>query len=124
MFKEKKKRLNASIDELVSRKKELCNILSNSRIFTIATIVKKMEICGNPKCSCRNKKNPKLHGPYYNLSYRGGDSVGMLHLTPEKKDWADKMVAQYKALGDIIKEISCINLELLRRKDFDALENS
>lgn len=26
-------------------------------------------VCGNPKCRCKDKKNPQKHGPYYQLSY-------------------------------------------------------
>lgn len=90
----------------------------------MGNVVEKMEICGNPNCVCRDKKKPQLHGPYSNLAYRGGDSTGMIHLTPEKAAWAKKMVTQYNEIWDIVREISCINLELLRRKDFEALKNS
>jgi len=39
-----------------------------------------------------------------------------------KTVWAKKMVKQYNEVWDIIREISCINLELLRRKDFENLK--
>lgn len=26
-------------------------------------------VCGNPSCRCKDPKNPKKHGPYYQLSY-------------------------------------------------------
>ena len=26
-------------------------------------------VCGNPTCRCKDKDNPKKHGPYYQLSY-------------------------------------------------------
>jgi hypothetical protein len=26
-------------------------------------------VCGNPSCRCKDKMNPRKHGPYYQLSY-------------------------------------------------------
>lgn len=26
-------------------------------------------VCGNPNCRCKDARNPKKHGPYYQLSY-------------------------------------------------------
>ena len=124
MYRIKEKRINASLKALLKRKKKLYVLLNNNRMFCMGNIVEKMEICGTPTCACHDKKNPKLHGPYMNLAYRGGDKTGMLHLTAEKAKYAKIMVSQYKEIWNIIREIACINLELLRRKDFENLKNS
>jgi len=124
MYRKKIKRTNASLKALLNRKKKLFDLLNTRKMFCMGNIVEKMEICGTPTCGCRNKKNPKLHGPYLNLAYRGGDKSGMLHLTPQKAKFAKIMVKQYNDIWDIIREIACINLELLRRKEFESLKNS
>lgn len=123
MFLEKKKVQKATLNRLVRRKEKLFSDLLKYRHFCMGNIVEKLEICGNPNCACRNKKKPKLHGPYFNLAYRGGDKTGMLHLTPEKLKYAQKMVQQYKKIWLTIREIACINLEFLRRKEFSKLED-
>lgn len=123
MFLEKEKIQKATLNRLVKRKEKLFSVLSGLRHFCMGNIVEKLEICGNPNCACRDKKNPKLHGPYFNLAYRGGDKTGMLHLTPEKVKYAKKMVQQYSEVWRTIREIACINLELLRRKEFSKLED-
>ena len=33
------------------------------------SISKQYNVCGNPNCKCKDQKNPKKHGPYYQLSY-------------------------------------------------------
>ena len=123
MFIQKEKVQKASLNQLVKRKEKMVLNLLKYRHFCMGNIVEKLEICGNPNCSCRDKKNPKLHGPYFNLSYRGGDKGGMLHLTPAKLKYAGKMVLQYEKLWLTVRELACINLELLRRKEFSKLED-
>jgi hypothetical protein len=123
MYRKKEKRIKASLNALMNRKKKLFNMIIKNHMFCNGTIGEKFEICGNKKCACRNKTNPKLHGPYKNLYYRGGDKNGTLHLTLEKAEHAKIMVQQYKKVTDIIQEVACINLELLRRKNFDLLKN-
>lgn len=33
------------------------------------TLSRQYNVCGNPTCRCKDPKNPKKHGPYYQLSY-------------------------------------------------------
>lgn len=33
------------------------------------TLSRQFNVCGNPNCACKDKKNPKRHGPYHQLSY-------------------------------------------------------
>lgn len=33
------------------------------------SLSEQFNVCGNPKCRCKDPKRPKKHGPYYQLSY-------------------------------------------------------
>ena len=33
------------------------------------SLSKQYNVCGNPTCRCKDKDNPKKHGPYYQISY-------------------------------------------------------
>jgi hypothetical protein len=33
------------------------------------SLSKQYNVCGNPNCRCKDPKDPKKHGPYYQLSY-------------------------------------------------------
>lgn len=33
------------------------------------SLSRQFNVCGNPKCRCKDPENPKKHGPYYQLSY-------------------------------------------------------
>ena len=121
MYKEIKKCQLATINQLLKRKGRLIEEFSDMKSFVMGTISENELKCGKKNCACHDKKNPKLHGPYKNLSYRGGDKNGTIFLTEEKVPIAEKMIDQYANLKNILKEISCINLELLRRNELQNL---
>jgi hypothetical protein len=33
------------------------------------SLSRQFNVCGNPKCRCKDPEHPKKHGPYYQLSY-------------------------------------------------------
>lgn len=33
------------------------------------SISKQWNVCGSPRCRCKDPKHPRRHGPYYQLSY-------------------------------------------------------
>lgn len=33
------------------------------------SLSRQYNVCGNPRCRCKDPKNPMKHGPYYQLSY-------------------------------------------------------
>lgn len=122
MYKEKEKCRVATISQLLKRKSKIIIELNTMMSFVMGSISCNKSKCGKKYCACHDKKNPQLHGPYRNLSYRGGDKIGSIFLTDEKAPIAEEMIEKYAKLREILKEISCINLELFRRKEFDKLE--
>ena len=123
MYKEQKKCREATINQLIKRKEILCGEMNELMNFVMGSITKnRYSKCGKSYCSCHDKVNPKLHGPYSDLSHRGGDKTGSIFLTEEKMHVAEKIVQDYADIREVMKEISCINLELFRRKEFQHLE--
>ena len=122
MYKEKEKCRAATIGQLLKRKEKVIADLNGLMSFVMGSISCNNSKCGNKYCACHDKTSPKLHGPYRNLSYRGGDKIGSIFLTDEKAPIAEKMVEEYATLREVLKEISCINLELFRRKEFDEIK--
>jgi len=68
-------RRNSGIEELLGKIEKI-----KKKIVALAeprpgTLSRQFNVCGNPNCACKDKKNPKRHGPYNQLSYtRGGRS--------------------------------------------------
>jgi len=78
------------------------------------TIRKHGNRCGNPKCRCKDPKNPVLHGPYHYLSHRYENKTQTVFLNEIKLRHARQWIANYKRLIQTIYRLSEINFRLLR----------
>lgn len=102
------------IKDLIQRRDELVEKLSRFKYILRGTIITRGNICGNPNCRCKRKKDPQLHGPYKYLSHRSRKRVNMIFLNKKKQKYANKGIEQYQELIGTIYKISEINFELLR----------
>lgn len=86
------------------------------------SISKQYNVCGSPNCKCKDQRNPKKHGPYYQLSFvRKGKSSSQFikkeFLQDAKKqtdnfkifrklcdDWVDLALQHAKLKLEISKE--------------------
>ncbi len=57
------------IIKLQERIKRIKAKISSINEMTPGSISKQFNVCGNPKCKCKDPDNPKKHGPYFQLSY-------------------------------------------------------
>jgi hypothetical protein len=69
-------------------------------------------VCGNPGCRCKDPKDPRRHGPYYQLSYtwRGKSSTRFV-----RQEGVAKMrekVSNYKRFRELVNECVDLSLEL------------
>jgi len=84
------------------------------------SLSEQLNVCGNPKCRCKDPDNPKKHGPYYQISYtRKGKSttefVRKEMLTRVKKELKDYQ--KFKKLMDEWIDLS-IEIGKLRRQEY------
>ena len=105
---------SAILKQLTSKRDLLVNKLLSYKYLLRGTIVEKGNICGNPNCKCKRKRNPELHGPYKYLSHRSRKKINMIFLTDKKKKYAVKGIGEYQELMQCIYEISEINFKILR----------
>ena len=52
-----------------ARIKEIKKSLSELGEMRPGSLSQQYNVCGNPTCRCKDKKNPQKHGPYYQVSY-------------------------------------------------------
>lgn len=109
-----KKGKKNKIEDLTQRKDGLVDKLGRFKYILRGTIITRGNICGNPNCRCKRKKNPQLHGPYKYLSHRSRKRINMIFLNNKKQKYSDRGIAQYQELIETIYKISEINFELLR----------
>ena len=55
-----------TIEKRIQRIKDMLMTIGEMRPGSLS---KQYNVCGTPGCRCKDPKNPKRHGPYYQLSY-------------------------------------------------------
>lgn len=66
---------NGGIERILGKIERIKKRMSELGAPRPGTLGRQFNVCGNPNCACKDKENPKRHGPYWQLSYtRGGRS--------------------------------------------------
>lgn len=71
-------------------------------------------VCGKPGCRCKDKQNPRKHGPYYRLSYSLAGRNSSMYVKQEDVDEARRMVDNYKKLRALTLELALVTLDSVR----------
>jgi uncharacterized protein YukE len=71
-------------------------------------------VCGTPRCRCKDPKDPRRHGPYYQLSYtwRGKSSTRFVRL--ERVTEMREKVSNYKRFRELVNEWVDLSMDLER----------
>ena len=76
-------------------------------------------ICGNPTCRCKDSKNPRKHGPYYQLSYfRHGKSKSE-YVKAERLSIVKQQIKNYKRFVKLTEEWIDLSIELAQIQKAD-----
>jgi hypothetical protein len=84
------------------------------------TVSKQYNVCGTPNCVCKDPKNPKKHGPYWQLSYvwRGGHTTRFIR--EERLQEMQEKVKNHKTFRRLTQEWIDLSIEIekiLREKE-------
>lgn len=60
------------------------------------SLSKQYNVCGKAGCRCKDKKNPKKHGPYYQLSYSNKGRSSSQFIKKEFLEETKKQIDNYK----------------------------
>jgi hypothetical protein len=80
------------------------------------SISEQYNICGTPGCHCKDQKNPRKHGPYYQLSYGWRGKSGTLFVRDEQVAAMREKVSNYKRMQELIKSWVDCSMELERQE--------
>ena len=69
-------------------------------------------VCGKPGCRCKDAKNPKKHGPYYQLSFTWRGQGGTRFVRAERLAEMRQKLANYKRFRELSEEWVDLTLEL------------
>jgi len=71
-------------------------------------------VCGNPTCRCKDKKNPQKHGPYYQLSYTWRKRSTSEFVRTEDADAVREQLANYRLFKELTDKWIDLSVQLAR----------
>jgi len=78
------------------------------------SISEQYNVCGTPGCRCKDVKDPKKHGPYYQLSFTWRGKSSSRFLRPEQVAEMRVKVGNYKRFRELTSEWVELAVELER----------
>jgi hypothetical protein len=80
-------------------------------------------VCGTPGCKCKDKENPKKHGPYHQLSYSVAGHSSSMFVKNINFPETQEMVKRFKALKHLINLLALEYAKQIRKDGFDVIQN-
>ncbi len=71
-------------------------------------------VCGKPRCRCKDPKKPRRHGPYYQLSFTWRGKSTSRFVRPERVTEIRHKIENYKRFGELVNEWVDLAVELER----------
>lgn len=69
-------------------------------------------VCGIPNCRCKDSKNPRKHGPYYQLSYSRHGKSKSEYVKVEMLSTVKQQIKNYKRFVKLTEEWIDLSIEL------------
>lgn len=83
------------------------------------SISRQFNVCGTPGCKCKDRKNPKKHGPYYQLSFSINGKSSSLFIKKEMLAEAKRRVKRYHEFKQLSSELVQASIDLVRKHGFE-----
>ena len=99
---------------------EIKREISNLGPLHPGSISEQYNICGTPGCRCKDPKNPRKHGPYYQLSYGWRGKSSTMFVRADQVSAMREKVANYKQMQELVKEWVDLEMEMERRERAQA----
>jgi hypothetical protein len=100
--------------QIEPRMKQIKKELTDLGPMHPGSISEQYNVCGTPGCHCKDPKNPRRHGPYYQLSYGWRGKSSSRFVRPERIVEMREKVANYKRLRELVNAWVDLSLELER----------
>jgi hypothetical protein len=91
-----KAKTNASMRKLQQRINRLKAQVWESGPMRPGSLSRQYNVCGKPGCRCKDPKNPRRHGPYYQLNYVYGGKKTSEFVRPKNLKQVQTQLANYK----------------------------
>ena len=96
MLSDMKAKTNASWQKLQQRINQLKAQLGEIGPMRPGSLSRQYNVCGKPGCRCKDSKNPRRHGPYYQLNYVYGGKKTSEFVRPQNLKVVRNQLVNYK----------------------------
>ena len=80
-------------------------------------------VCGKPKCCCKDKTNPRKHGPYYRLSYSLKGKNSSVFVKKEDASAIKEMTENYRQSRSNTQYLALKMIDLYRQEGLQGMLN-
>lgn len=81
-------------------------------------ISQQRNVCGKPGCRCKDREKPRLHGPYYQLSFTLKGKSSSIFVRKEDLAEARRRIRRYKEFKGLSMALIRAYVELVREEGF------
>jgi len=89
--------------------------LSGMEYLSSGTLLKRMKVCGNPRCHCASDPAAR-HGPYFEWSYLKAGKLHHRTLTPEQAEIMRLAIANQRKAKKLMRVWEAQTLNLIELK--------
>jgi len=82
------------------------------------SISEQWNVCGTAGCGCKDRKNPKKHGPYYQLSYSVNRKSSSIFIKSADVAEARSRIARYQEFKELNMQLAEAYVNLVRQAGF------
>lgn len=98
--------------KMIERIEEIKSQLGKLKNFRAGSLSEQYNVCGKAGCQCKDEKNPKKHGPYYQISFYKNRKHTTLFVRKENVKAIKAEVKTYKEFKSLVEEWVALNTEL------------
>ena len=85
------------------------------------SISKQWNVCGKPGCQCKDPKQPKKHGPYYQLSFTVGGKSSTLFLKSGEVVEARRCLRRFREFKRLSSQLLAAYVSEARQRGLAAM---
>lgn len=83
------------------------------------SISEQWNVCGTPGCRCKDTKNPKKHGPYYQLSFTVTGKSSTMFIKKEDLPEVHRRLKRYQQFKVLCSDLVHAHVALARKAGFE-----
>ena len=110
-MKAKKSATQRNLQQRINRLKSHLSALGPMRPGSLS---RQYNVCGKPGCRCKDSRNPRRHGPYYQLNYVYGGKKTSEFVRPQNLKAVRTQLANYKRFRQLTDQWVGSALKLAR----------